>query len=68
MPEAKRHPTRRELLDALVGVEIALSSLTRRWQDSIPAELRAEIMTDAYEPVLSLLIQAGRLPLPRPPS
>ena len=47
------------MLDAL---EVALSSIIRRWQNGIPAEVRSEIMTEAYEPILRSLIRAGRRP------
>jgi hypothetical protein len=54
------HPTRRHILDVLEGVEVALSAVMRRWDGGIPAEVRVEIMMDAYEPVLCLLLRAGR--------
>jgi hypothetical protein len=46
-------------------VEVALSSMMRRWQNGIPAEVRTEIMIEAYEPLLRMLIRAGRHPMPR---
>jgi hypothetical protein len=60
IPMPQRQPTKREVLDGLEAVEIALSSMMRRWQGGIPAEVRAEIMTEAYEPVLYLLIRTQR--------
>jgi hypothetical protein len=60
IPMPQRQPTKREVLDGLEAVEIALSSMMRRWQGGIPAEVRAEIMTEAYEPVLHLLIRTQR--------
>jgi hypothetical protein len=34
--------------------------MMRRWDDGLPAAVRAEIMVEAYEPVLRILIAAGR--------
>jgi hypothetical protein len=59
-PPPRRRPTLREVLDELEAVEIALSSMMRRWQDGPSPDIRAEIMTEAYEPVLHLLIRAER--------
>jgi hypothetical protein len=59
-------PTKREILDGLEGVEIALSSMMRRWQGGVPAEIRAEIMTEAYEPGLHILLRAERRGHKRP--
>lgn len=61
-------PSKPELLDLLERIEVALSSMMTRWQDGIPAEVRAEIMTEAYEPVLRILIHAGRRRQSGPPS
>jgi hypothetical protein len=55
-----RSPTKREILDGLEAVEVALSSMMRRWQGGISPELRAEIMIEAYEPVLHILLHAER--------
>jgi hypothetical protein len=72
-PRRKRRPmvlpTKAELLDLLEALEIVLSSLMRRRDDDgLPAEARAEIMTEIYEPVLRMLIRSRRrgasLPLP----
>lgn len=64
-PPTGQSPTRSELLDLLERQTLALSSLVGRWQDGIPPEVRAEIMTELYEPVLQMLIRARRRPLPR---
>jgi hypothetical protein len=47
------------ILDTLEQVDLVLSHFISRYE-SVPAELRAEIMTGAYEPLLMILIQAGR--------
>jgi hypothetical protein len=60
MPPPRRRPTLREVLDELEAVEIALSSVVRRWEDGPSAEIREEIMLEAYEPVLHLLIRTER--------
>jgi hypothetical protein len=60
MPAPRRPPNRREILDELEAVEIALSSMMRRWQGGISPEIRAEIMIEAYEPVLHLLLRTER--------
>jgi hypothetical protein len=65
LSDSQRPPTRAELLDLLETLELALSSMAGRWQGGIPAEVRAEIMTEAYEPALKALIRAKRRPLPR---
>lgn len=52
-------PTKKELLACMETLEVALSSMMRRWNDDIPAETRAEIMI-AYEPLLHMLIRARR--------
>lgn len=54
--------TLRETLDVLDEVEVGLSDLMRRWDDGIPAEIRAEIAIRAYEPVLKILIRGRRRP------
>ena len=64
-PRPMRVATKPEILDVLEQVEVALSSMMTRWQDGIPAEIRAEIMTEAYEPVLRMLIRSRRRPLAR---
>jgi hypothetical protein len=58
-------PTRAELLDLLESLEIVLGDMMRRWQGGIPAEVRAEIMVQAYEPLIRMLIRGRRLPSPR---
>jgi type IV secretion system protein VirD4 len=50
----------RRVLDELEAVEIALSSMIRRREDHISEELRVEIMMQAYEPVLHILIRTER--------
>ena len=52
-------PNKKEMLAALDAVEIALSSMMRRWQDGIPPKVRDEI-AQIYRPVLLLLIRAKR--------
>jgi hypothetical protein len=59
-------PTKREILDGLEALEVALSSMMRRWQCGIPPEIRAEIMIEAYEPVLHILLRAERRGHKRP--
>lgn len=54
-----RVPTKKELLDAMDGTERKLTEMVGRWQDSIPAEVRAEIRQIAL-PLLRLLLRAGR--------
>jgi hypothetical protein len=49
IPLPRSQPTKREILDGLQTVKIAVSPMMRCWQDGIPAEVRAEIMTEAYE-------------------
>lgn len=56
----KNEVTKRQILDQLDAIEFALSSMMRRWDDDIPAEIRAEIMVEAYEPLLQVLIRTGR--------
>ena len=48
------------MLDELEAVEIALSSVVRRWENGPSPEIREEIMLEAYEPVLHLLIRTER--------
>lgn len=61
-----RRPLREELLDLMESLEIVLSDIMRRWDDGgVQPELRAEIMTTAYEPLLRMLIRARRRPVPR---
>jgi hypothetical protein len=59
-PAPQHRPNRRQILNEMEFVEIALSSMMRRWEGGISAEVRAEIMTEAYEPVLRLLIRSER--------
>jgi hypothetical protein len=54
------------VLDELEAVEIALSSLVRHWEDGPSPEIREEIMLEAYEPVLHLLIRTERRGQKRP--
>jgi hypothetical protein len=42
-----------------VGIGAAFPGFVGRWQ-SVPAEFRAEIMTQVYEPLLQILILSGR--------
>lgn len=53
-------PTKPQLLDLLDRLELTLSNMMRRWTNGILPEIRAEIMTEAYEPVLRMLIRAKR--------
>jgi hypothetical protein len=64
-PPIGRAPTRDECLDVLERLSISLAALVGRWDGSIPAEVRTEIITQAYEPVVKTLILARRLPIPR---
>jgi hypothetical protein len=52
-------PPRRELLDLLERTELSLWEMVGRWQDGIPAPIRAELMEIA-RPLLRTLIRAGR--------
>jgi hypothetical protein len=52
-------PTCGELLDAMDIAELHLLAMVGRWEDSIPAKVRAEIRQIA-EPLLRLLLRAGR--------
>jgi hypothetical protein len=54
-----RPPFRSTILDRLEQIDLVLSEIVGRWQ-SVPAELRAEIMTKAYEPLLMILLQCKR--------
>lgn len=65
MLRPERSPTRAELLDLLEQLDISLATWVGRWADSIPPEVRAEILLQAYEPVLRMLIRARRRPTPR---
>lgn len=60
-----RRPTVAELLELLEAQEIALHSIMTRWEDGVPAELRAEVMVQIYEPALHMLMRAKRRPIPR---
>lgn len=63
MPKARGRmiaPSKPELLDLLDRLELTLGNMMRRWEDGILPETRAEIMTEAYEPVLHILIRSGR--------
>lgn len=55
-------PTPKELLDALDQAERALSPMIGRWSNGIPGHVRAELIR-VRQPVLSLLIRAGRRPV-----
>jgi hypothetical protein len=57
--EVGRFPRRPGLLDQLEQIDLSLSHFVGRWQ-SVPAEFRAEIMTQVYEPLLQILILSGR--------
>lgn len=61
-PTRRSRLTLREVLDVLELVEVNLSSMMRRWQDGIPPEVRDEISTEAYHPILQLLIKGNRRP------
>lgn len=50
---------RSAILDRLEQIDLVLSRIVGRWE-SVPAELRAEIMTDIYEPLLMILLQCKR--------
>jgi len=55
-----RVPSKGEILDLLDYLELTLGNMMRRREDGIPPQTRAEIMTDAYEPVLRMLIRSRR--------
>lgn len=61
-------PSKPELLDLLDQLELTLGNMMRRWDDGILPEVRAEIMTQAYEPVLHVLIRSGRRRQGGPPA
>jgi hypothetical protein len=52
-------PQRREILDAIEMIEAALTAMVHR-RDKVPAKLRHEINVRAREPLLYLLLRAGR--------
>jgi hypothetical protein len=52
-------PKRNCVLDTLEQIDLAVSRFVGRYE-SVPAEFRAEIMTQVYEPLLLILIQSGR--------
>jgi hypothetical protein len=52
-------PSRRTILDRLEQINRGLSQIVGRWE-SLPAEIRAEVMTNAYEPLLLILLQCNR--------
>lgn len=58
-------PHKLEYLDLLDMLEVVLSDMMLRSSDGIVAEVRAELMVRAYEPVLHMLIRARRRPEPR---
>lgn len=60
-------PHKLDYLDLIDTLENVLSDMMLRWFDGIPAEVRAELMVRAYEPVLHMLIRARRRPEPRFP-
>jgi hypothetical protein len=64
-PRPERPPTRSDLLDWLEQMDLVLSSMAGRWFDGIRAEVRAEILTQLYEPNLNMLIRARRRPRAR---
>jgi hypothetical protein len=55
----KVNPTRPELLNLLEQTELQLWAMVGRWQDGIPAQVRAELM-EIVTPILRALIRAGR--------
>ena len=58
--------TKRQLLDFLDHeLEPALGAIVYRWEDGVSPHIRAEIMSEAWEPLLRILIQVGRRPHPR---
>lgn len=61
-------PSKADLLNLLDYLELTLGNLMHRWDDGVSAEIRAEIMTEAYEPVLRMLIRSRRRRAGGPPS
>ncbi|WP_428484915.1 hypothetical protein [Rhodopila sp.] len=61
-PPRQPRPRRSDILDKTDEVEAALLSIVRRWQDGVAPELRDEINVKAREPLLRMLIRAGRRP------
>ncbi len=59
-------PNRDEILDTVLMIEAALTSMVHR-RDKVPAKLRHEINVRAREPLLHLLIRAGRQSQPPEP-
>lgn len=57
--KSRRGPDRAELLDGMERAELRLWGMVGRWQDSLPALVRAELMEIAL-PLLRLLLRAGR--------
>lgn len=68
MSGEQRQPTRRHILDLLDTVEVAASDMMRRWHDGIPPEVRDEIATLIYQPILRMLIDCKRRRQSGPPS
>jgi hypothetical protein len=52
-------PCRSAILDRLEQIDLVVSRIVVR-RASVPVELRAEIMTDIYEPLLRILLQCKR--------
>ena len=61
----QKPPTKSELVSLLHTLLYAAHSLMTRWDDDIPAHVRAEIMTELYNPMLEAALRAKIQPLPR---
>jgi hypothetical protein len=64
-PRIGPRPTMAELLDLLEAMADAAFDIVRRWDDGVQPELRAEVLTNIYEPAMRGLLRARRRPLPR---
>lgn len=60
-------PSKAEMWEVFENLEASLGSVMRRWDDGVSPEIRAEIMTVAYEPVLRMLIRGRRRRAGGPP-
>jgi hypothetical protein len=58
-------PYRPELLDAIEATEEQLSAMIGRWGNGIPGRVRLELIR-VRQPLMRLLIRAGRRPVRRP--
>lgn len=58
-PPIERPPSRGVLIRFLASLALVMASLVGRWHDSIPAEVREEILTKLYQPTIAMLVRCG---------